>query len=442
MTMVSTPSRRRRDRRAVERLHRAFVLLLVVVSSRSLARPVAADEYSATVERAISRSGGLQAIGAVDGLLEHLRVSLCEGDEAGCALYETARKDLWLSLGRDAICGAGEDEEATWTAVDRTNTQGGFAVLLSLCSSPWLGDLEAEVVDLASSFLARASLTREDVKRVIEANDAAAERRATTASDDLTTLHPSYVPELAPVATEIDALSGFGYDRPVVVTAVAPSDEAARGFNGDVQGKVDDARAAGARRRGGGMLSRQNVFRLFSNLLSSGAAKGPTAEEEIRALKEALREAHDRVETLSEDKRLAEKNARQMDSERAALASEQVAVQKTVSELGRELLETAKESWSIRSELAIKDAEIERLRKNKGEAKSSKVDAKPSNVEDAREFIFNYFATKRCDSVGMDELMRVKPSALSDMDLFAALAERITDTAYQTASHMVVVHQI
>ena len=247
MTMVSTPSRRRRDRRAVERLHRAFVLLLVVVSSRSLARPVAADEYSATVERAISRSGGLQAIGAVDGLLEHLRVSLCEGDEAGCALYETARKDLWLSLGRDAICGAGEDEEATWTAIDRTNTQGGFAVLLSLCSSPWLGDLEAEVVDLASSFLARASLTREDVKRVIEANDAAAERRATTASDDLTTLHPSYVPELAPVATEIDALSGFGYDRPVVVTAVAPSDEAARGFNGDVQGKVDDARTAGAR---------------------------------------------------------------------------------------------------------------------------------------------------------------------------------------------------
>ena len=207
-------------------------------------------------------------------------------------------------------------------------------------------------------------------------------------------------------------------------------------------GGADDARAAGARRRGGGMLSRQNVFRLFSNLLSSGAAKGPTAEEEIRALKEALREAHDRVETLSEDKRLAEKNARQMDSERAALASEQVAVQKTVSELGRELLETAKESWSIRSELAIKDAEIERLRKNKGEAKSSKVDAKPSNVEDAREFIFNYFATKRCDSVGMDELMRVKPSALSDMDLFAALAERITDTAYQTASHMVVVHQI
>ena len=232
MTMVSPPSRRRRDRRAVERLHRAFVALLVLVSSRSLARPVAADEYSATVERAISRSGGLQAIGAVDGLLEHLRVSLCEGDEAGCALYETARKDLWLSLGRDAICGTGQDEEATWTAIDRTNTQGGFAELLSLCSSPWLGDLEAEVVDLASSFLARASLTRDDVKRVIEANDAAAERRATTASDDLTTLHPSYVPDLAPVATKIDALSGFGYDRPVVVTAVAPSDEAARGFNG------------------------------------------------------------------------------------------------------------------------------------------------------------------------------------------------------------------
>ena len=67
--------------------------------------------------------------------------------------------------------------------------------------------------------------------------------------------------------------------------------------------------------------------------------------------------------------------ARQMDAERAALASEQVAVQKTVSELGRELLETAKESWSMRSELAMKDAEIERLRKDKGEAKSTNVEA-------------------------------------------------------------------
>ena len=67
--------------------------------------------------------------------------------------------------------------------------------------------------------------------------------------------------------------------------------------------------------------------------------------------------------------------ARQMDAERAALASEQMAVQKTVSELGRELLETAKESWSMRSELAMKDAEIERLRKDKGEAKSTNVEA-------------------------------------------------------------------
>lgn len=212
-------------------------------------------------------------------------------------------------------------------------------------------------------------------------------------------------------------------------------------------GDADDARAAGARRTGGGILSRQNVFRLFSNLLSSGASKGATAEEEIRALKAALREAHDRVEALSEDKRSAEKMARQMDAERAALASEQMAVQKTVSELGRELLETAKESWSMRSELAMKDAEIERLRKDKGEAKSTNVEANvvaksSPNVEAAREFIFSYFSAKRCDSVGMDELMRVKPSACSALDLFAALAERITDTAYQTASHMVVVHQI
>jgi hypothetical protein len=38
--------------------------------------------------------------------------------------------------------------------------------------------------------------------------------------------------------------------------------------------------------------------------------------------------------------------------------------------------------------------------------------------------------------------MRVKPSNISAEDFFAALAERITDTANQTASHMVVVHQI
>ena len=234
--------RRRRDRRAVESVPRAFVVLFVLC-----ARLVAADEYASTVARAISSSRGLQAIGAVDGLLEHLRMSLCGEDEAGCELYEKARKDLWLSLGRDAICGVGEDEEKTWTDIDRTNTQGGFAALLSLCSSPWLGDLEAEVVNLASTFLAQASLTREDVIRVIEANDVAAERNATTAGDDLTTLHPSYVPELAPVATKIDGLSGFSYERPVVVTAVPPLDEDARGFAPDVQGIVNAARAAGAK---------------------------------------------------------------------------------------------------------------------------------------------------------------------------------------------------
>ena len=54
---------------------------------------------------------------------------------------------------RDMRHRAGRGRRAARTAIDRTNTRGGFAELLSLCSSPWLGDLEAEVVDLASLVL-------------------------------------------------------------------------------------------------------------------------------------------------------------------------------------------------------------------------------------------------------------------------------------------------
>jgi hypothetical protein len=199
----------------------------------------------------------------------------------------------------------------------------------------------------------------------------------------------------------------------------------------------NDARAMDSAPGRVGILSRH--FRLFSKLLApNDASTRATAEREIRELKAQLREAHDRAEVLSEDKRMAEKMARKMDAERAQMASEQVAVQKTVSELGRELLETAKESWSLRSELARKDAHIASLLARK----QKKGGAKSSNIKAATEFILDYFSAKRCDSVGMDELMRVKPSNISAEDFFAALAERITDTANQTASHMVVVHQI
>lgn len=74
--------------------------------------------------------------------------------------------------------------------------------------------------------------------------------------------------------------------------------------------------------------------------------------------------------------------------------------------------------------------EIECLCKNKGEVKLLKVDAKLLNVEDAREFIFNYFVIKWCDFVGMDEFMCVKFLVLSDMDLFVVFVECIMDIVY------------
>ena len=219
--VASSPSRRRAraPRAAAVALADALLLLLACgarVGTVSLAR---ADAVSDAVERAISRSRGLQAYGALDRLLERLREATCAANAETCeSVYESMRRELWMTLGRDAIgCGVGEDENATWSAIDETNTQGGFATLLGECVRPFLGDLEAEVLSLSATFLKRVSLQRADVKAVLDMNDEKAGRNASSTSRlDLDALYPAYLPNLAPVATE---LTGFSTTRPIVVTA-------------------------------------------------------------------------------------------------------------------------------------------------------------------------------------------------------------------------------
>ena len=221
----------------------AKMMALIVASLATLVR---GDEYSVNIERAIVNSKGLQAVGALDALSARLLEALCESDETSCEAYETTRKSLWLTFGNDYICQVGSDADATWNAIDTTSTQGGIAVLLSKCSRAWLGDLEQAVLNLAPRFLAQASLQRADVAAVIAANDAAAGRAATQAGDNLDDLHPSYIANLAPIATE---LTSFSESRPVVVTATATADESTydSGFSTDVKSAIAAARARGAK---------------------------------------------------------------------------------------------------------------------------------------------------------------------------------------------------
>ena len=249
----SSSSRRgaRAPRAAAVALADALLLLLACgarVGTVSLAR---ADSASDAIERAISRSRGLQAFGAFDRLLERLREATCAANAATCeSVYESTRRELWMTLGRDAIgCGVGEDEDATWNAIDQTNTQGGFETLLGKCVRPFLGDLEAEVLSLATTFLKRVSLQRADVKAVVEANDEKAGRNASnTTREDLDTLYPAYLPNLAPVATE---LTGFSATRPVVVTADADLNVYDASVRAAIQEKIDAWKASNlAKRRG------------------------------------------------------------------------------------------------------------------------------------------------------------------------------------------------
>lgn len=197
----------------------AVGLCAVVVALVTASR---ADEYASAVERAVANSRGLQAFGAADRLLTRVRESLCAANENTCENeYESTRKDLWLTLGREVLCGVGTDADSTWETIRRTNTQGAFAVLLSKCVRPWSGDLEASVLDLSLRFIARASLQRDDVNSVIVANDLKS-GLTTTANSDFDVNHPSYIPGLAPVPTEI---TGFSETRPVVVTATEQPNE-------------------------------------------------------------------------------------------------------------------------------------------------------------------------------------------------------------------------
>ena len=63
-------------------------------------------------------------------------------------------------------------------------------------------------------------------------------------------------------------------------------------------------------------------------------------------------------------------------------------------------------------------------------------------LEEANAFIFEYFASKRCDSASLDELLRVLPPSIDTADFLVALAARCVDTSKRSASHLVTVHQI
>lgn len=254
--LASSPSSssRRRARApgaAAVALADALLLLLACdarVGTVSLAR---ADAASDAVERAISLSRGLQAYGAFDRLLERLREATCAANAATCeSVYERTRRELWMTLGRDAIgCGVGEDEDATWNTIDQTNTQGGFETLLRKCVRPFQGDLEAEVLNLSTTFLKRVSLERADVKAVVEANDEKAGRNASnTSREDLDALYPVYLPNLAPVATE---LTGFSPTRPVVVTVDADLTVYDANVRAEIRAKIDAWKASSLEKRRG-----------------------------------------------------------------------------------------------------------------------------------------------------------------------------------------------
>ena len=223
---------------------RSFVFSSIIIFFFSVVVVVVrGDEYAVAIERAIIASNGLQAVGAFERLLERLLGSYCAEEEESCAAYEASRKQLWLSFAEQAICGAGSDAESTWTAISKTNIQGAFAILLGECATPWYGDLEEELLNISTEFLALASLERVDVKAVIDENDRKAGRSATAIGDDLNALHPSYIADLAPVATEE---TSFSVSRPVVVTAQPTAEEDLSVYDAATRTKIAAARTQGA----------------------------------------------------------------------------------------------------------------------------------------------------------------------------------------------------
>ncbi len=144
----------------------------------------------------------------------------------------------------------------------------------------------------------------------------------------------------------------------------------------------------------------------------------------------------------------------------AAASAQRMTLQTRVSELGREL--AASEAKSRRESIEMRERLEKALEQTTSDARmldaklpaSKKREAAPrggagetpqtptANANAAREYIASYFASRRCDSAGLDELMACAPKNLSVRDLLSELAERVVDAPGRSASHLVVVHQI
>ena len=179
--------------------------------------------------------------------------------------------------------------------------------------------------------------------------------------------------------------------------------------------------------------------------------------EEIRTLRETLREERARCEAggreLARAKVEATKSA-------AAASAQRVTLQTRVSELGRELAaseaKSRRESIEMRerlekaleqttSDARMLDAKLRASKKRETAARGGAQETPrtpTANANAAREYIASYFASRRCDSAGLDELMARAPKNLSVHDLLSELAERVVDAPGRSASHLVVVHQI
>lgn len=193
------------------------------------------------------------------------------------------------------------------------------------------------------------------------------------------------------------------------------------------------------------------LFSIFapSALFSRERVEKPDAEETARALREALRERRERED---ENLRLHAEIDR-LRRVSVEMAGEKMGLQKHVRELSRELLEAAKETWTLRGELEKAEAEAKRLKKKTAATTTTTTATTTAVVEREREsshegvaranaFICEYFANRRVDSAGLEELIERKPDGVEVVDLLLALHERATDTPNQSASHMIVVHQI
>ena len=151
---------------------------------------------------------GVVAVGMVEALLVELNAAFCDNAGAGartykCADFEDARRRLWMTFADEYVCGGLDD--ATWSAPPRAvmdlPVQEQFEFILSACDERWRGDLVAVVREATVLFLAQSTLNRPDIKNIVTANDAKAQRNDTLPTDDLYELHPGFYEALAPAST-------------------------------------------------------------------------------------------------------------------------------------------------------------------------------------------------------------------------------------------------